>query len=119
MDRLGFSNWNTVLDAEDKVAAKLKQAFAITIRWYLSYCKRAGAPVDHDSARQFMRFAVDQKQPESWQQEQWIEAIRWFFRLVSRICGLNRVQVSARGCDKGRFPWLYRSESRRIFWLPL
>ena len=39
--------------------------------------------------------------------------------LVSRICGLNRVQVSARGCDKGRFPWLYRSESRRIFGLPL
>ena len=41
------------------------------------------------------------------------------FRLFSRICGLILVPGVGPGCDKGRFPWLYRCESRRIVWLPL
>ena len=36
--------------------------------------------MNHESARSFIEWAQQEKQPEAWQVEQWKEAIRWFYR---------------------------------------
>ena len=36
--------------------------------------------MNHESARGFIEWAQQEKQPEPWQVEQWKEAIRWFYR---------------------------------------
>src|SRR5450432_2018136 len=43
----------------------------------------------------------------------------YHFRLLSRICGVILVPGVVPSCDRGRFPWPRRYESRRIVWLPL
>ena len=40
----------------------------------------------------------------------------YFFRLLSRICGLIPVPGVVPSCDTGQFPWPCRCESRRIVW---
>jgi len=75
MKGIYFPNWDAVL-ARTELPERLKRTFGITIRWYLSFCRRSRAGVNHDSARGFIEWAQDQKQPETWQVEQWKEAIR-------------------------------------------
>ena len=79
MREIHFLNWDAVL-ARTELADRLKRTFQITIRWYLSFCRRTRSGVNHESARAFMDWAQQEKQAEGWQVEQWKEAIRWFFR---------------------------------------
>jgi len=51
--RVHFSAWEAVLSQSD-VPAHRQESMAITIRWYLSWAKRARVPVDFDSARDFI-----------------------------------------------------------------
>jgi len=57
-----------------------RQSWAITVRWYLSFCRRGRGGVNHQTARDFNAWAEQAKQPEPWQSESWREALRWFFR---------------------------------------
>ncbi len=103
-----FPNWDAVL-ARTELPERLKRTFGITIRWYLSFCRRSRAGVNHDSARGFIEWAQDQKQPETWQVEQWKEAIRWFYRAAKSAHPLETTpgKQIARGADSagpGRLP---------------
>ena len=77
MKEIHFPNWDAVL-ANAKLPERLRKTFQITIRWYLNFCRRSRAGVNHESARAFIEWAQQEKQPEAWQVEQWKEAIRWF-----------------------------------------
>src|SRR6266487_6972098 len=79
MKEIHFPNWDAVLERA-KLPDRLKRTFQITIRWYLSFCRRSRAGVNHESARGFIGWAQQEKRPEAWQVEQWKEAIRWFYR---------------------------------------
>ena len=79
MKEIHFPNWDAAL-AQTKLPERLRKTFQITIRWYLSFCRRSRAGVNHESARGFIEWAQQEKQPEAWQVEQWKEAIRWFYR---------------------------------------
>src|SRR4029079_4205107 len=73
-----FPNWPQVLSASP-LPGRAKHSYEITIRWYLSFCRRGRAQVDVQSARDFIGSVSEQRRPEPWQLEDWKEAIRWFF----------------------------------------
>lgn len=78
-NRLHFPDWQQFLNATD-LPAHRKESFAITIRWYLSWTRRARVPVDFDSARDFVAQIQQEKRPAPYRLEQWKDALRWFFR---------------------------------------
>ena len=88
---LQFPTWTGVLSASD-VPARRKESHAITIRWFLGWCRRGRVPVHQDSARQFIDWAQQEKQAVEWQVEQWKEALRWFFRTGHTACAAPRLR---------------------------
>jgi integron integrase len=79
MKEIHFPDWEEILE-NSNLAGKLRHSFAITIRWYLSFCRRSRTGVNIQSARDFIENAQKQKAPEEWKLESWRQAIRWFFR---------------------------------------
>ena len=79
MNEVQFPEWPDVLN-QSPIPERLKQSFEITLRWFLSFCRRARASVTIQSARDFIDWARREKTPEPWQIEQWKEALNWFFR---------------------------------------
>lgn len=79
MQGFDFSHWSEQL-AQVPLSERHRQSYLITIRWYLSFCRRSRARVDHASARDFMAWVQKEKQTEPWQIEEWKEALNWFFR---------------------------------------
>lgn len=56
------------------------RSYAVTIRWYLSFCQRSRVSVTTQSARNFIDAVQQERHPSPEQLEGWKEAIRWFFR---------------------------------------
>jgi integron integrase len=86
MQPINFPEWGDALAAA-ALPNRVKHSFEITIRWYLSFCRRGRAEVTVESARDFIGWATEQKQPQNWQLEDWKEAIRWLFRTAKEIRG--------------------------------
>jgi hypothetical protein len=80
-----FPNWSEVL-AASPLPGRLKHCHEITIRWYLSFCRRGRSEVHVQSARDFIAWATEQKHPQAWRLEDWKEAIRWFFLAAKDQC---------------------------------
>lgn len=74
-----FPNWQEAL-ACSELDERTRRTFTITIRWYLGFCARSRAGVNHESARDFIEWAQAEKQAEEWKVERWRAAIRWYFR---------------------------------------
>lgn len=74
-----FVDWDRFLAASG-LPSRRQESMGITIRWYLSWAKRARVAVDFDSARDFMAQVEMEKRPTPHRLEQWKEALRWFFR---------------------------------------
>jgi hypothetical protein len=102
MKVIDFPNWPEVL-AQSELPPRVKHAFEITLRWYLSFCRRGRAEVTVESARDFIAWATEQKQPQPWQVEQWKEGIRWFFRTAK-----DQQQTTA---QPGEQAWLPESRT--------
>lgn len=83
MKPIQFPQWKEVL-ATAGLPQRQRRSFEITIRWYLSFCRRGRADVTLQSARDFVAWAAKEKQRERWQIEQWKEALNWFFREAQR-----------------------------------
>ena len=79
MKPIRFASWAEVL-VESQLPEREKQSWEITLRWYLSFCRRGRVEVTVQSARDFIAWAQQEKQAQPWQVEGWKEAIRWFFR---------------------------------------
>ena len=105
MRRIEFPDWAEVL-SHAALSQRAKHSFEITIRWYLSFCRRARAEVTVQSARDFVAWAVEEKHPQPWQVEEWKEAIRWFFLAAKE----RKCQV------EGDPPWLPGPSQRWPEW---
>jgi integron integrase len=92
---LDFPDWAEVLEAAP-LPGRARESYAITIRWYLSWCRRARVAVDTVSVRQFIAWAEEEKRPQPWQLEGWKEALRWLFR-SGRRRGLARAPAAEAG----------------------
>jgi hypothetical protein len=70
-----FQNWQEALAGEPN-----GDAYAITIRWYLSYLRQTGEGATLESARRFIEDAIADKRPGEWVAQRWKDALNWFFR---------------------------------------
>src|SRR5512141_2983507 len=106
MQRIDFPEWQEVL-AQAELPERRKRSFEITIRWYLSFCRRGRAEVTFESARDFIAWALQEKQAQDWQVEEWKEAAEtWAGRSesvgrVSSSPALLPLQVRSFGLDWG------------------
>ena len=71
--RIYFHDWEQVLQGS-ALPTHRKDSWAITIRWYLSWARRARVPIDFNSARDFMAQVEVDKHPSTHRLEQWKEA---------------------------------------------
>ena len=62
MKEIRFPNWREVL-AQTELPEREKRSFEITLRWYLSFCRRGRAGVTVQSARDFVAWAGQEKKP--------------------------------------------------------
>ena len=85
-ERIIFMDWAVVLGQVGLDADK-QEAWKITIRWFLSWCKQGGHVVSLSSARDFYRVQVSAKSPSEAVRLQWSDALRWF---------------TENGCDEAR-----------------
>lgn len=76
--RVNFPNWELVLAAACDLGDDRK-SYAITIRWFLGWCRRQSYPVQIDSAIRFLKWAEDTKTPTSFALQAWKSALRWYF----------------------------------------
>jgi hypothetical protein len=108
MKEIDFPDWPERL-AQAALPDRQKQSFAITLRWYLSFCRRSRGGVNVQSARDFIAWAQQTKRPEPWKLENWREAIRWFFREAQATGAAREHAVSAphpeARPDAGHAPW--------------
>ena len=77
-----FKNWFDALQQDQALSPELKQAYPITIKWYLSYLKREGAMATIESARSFFEDAIRQHTPKPFIAQRWKDALNWFFRFA-------------------------------------
>src|ERR1017187_2146256 len=84
MKAFDFSHWPERL-AQAPLPERNKHSFAITIRWFLSFCRRGRGEISHQSARDFIAWAGSEKKAKPWQIEEWKEALNWFFREAKRL----------------------------------
>jgi integron integrase len=89
MGNVDFRDWERVLSESD-VSPQLQSSIVITIRWYLSFCRRSRVEVCTQSARDFVDWAEREKSASAWQVGQWKEALNWFFRSAGGAGGSNR-----------------------------
>ncbi len=69
-----FPRWAEVL-ADSSLGPKEREGFKITIRWYLSWCARNSVGCSVGSARDFIEWAEEEKQPTAWMLKQWNASI--------------------------------------------
>jgi len=93
--RFQFSEWELALSQSD-LPPHRQESMAITLRWYLSWTKRARVAVNFDSARDFITQVELDKRPSPHRLEQWKEALRWFFREGKRRSPMTAGQERAR-----------------------
>ena len=80
--------------AQSQMPERQKRSWEITLRWYLSFCRRGRVGVTVESARQFIAWAQRDKQAQAWRVEGWKEAINWFFRAAKNHVSGARCQAS-------------------------
>lgn len=99
--RVQFHNWEDVL-GESNLPAHRKASWGITIRWYLSWAKRARVPIDFNSARDFIAQVEVEKHPSPHRLEQWKDALRWFFREARIRTGVPTADGGSETGDRAR-----------------
>jgi len=87
MKEVRFPDWLEAL-AQSPMSDRQRRSHEITLRWYLSFCRRGRSAVSVQSAREFVEWARQQKSPQAWQLEQWKEALNWFFRAAAASSSL-------------------------------
>lgn len=76
---LSFTNWPEALQASN-LNGDTRDAYKVTIRWYLGFCKRKGLRANVDSIRAFLETVKAEKQPSDWAFGNWRSALVWFFK---------------------------------------
>jgi len=112
MKEIQFRQWPEVL-AQADLPERQKASWAITLRWFLNFCRRGRAGVTVQSARDFIAWAEQEKHPQPWQLESWKEAIRWFF-LEARSRGAQGDMADRKSSRIPAIPPARRQESAAL-----
>lgn len=79
LTQISFGRWAEVLAASD-LRNDLKESYGITIRWYLSGCKRSGERASVESIRCFLDTLKRERRPSEADYQRWRQALLWFYR---------------------------------------
>lgn len=71
-------DWQDRLEASD-LSKEEKWSYAITIRWYLSFCKSNQVRTTYATAKAFLKQVKTAKEPAGTVYQKWRLALRWFF----------------------------------------
>ena len=74
-----FPDWDNVLETEITDSQR-QEAWRITIRWYLGWCRRRQCLATTETVLAFLSEVAEAKNPSEGRLEAWREALRWFFR---------------------------------------
>ena len=77
--QMSFPNWLDAINASN-LNPQSRHAFAITIRWFLGYCKRTKQVACVDSIRGFLAWAKEEKSPDQRVFQSWRKALAWFYK---------------------------------------
>ncbi len=104
-----------VLKREGELDERQRKAWVVTLKWYLSYCRKLGLTEVEDRrvGRQFWREAVEAKQPGAWQKRQWSAALKWFFDFIEKRDNAGKAMRQAM---RNRH-LSYRTELSYLSWL--
>ena len=67
-----------VLNQEQSLSAKDKEAWPVTLKWYFGYCAKEspGESTLKENERVFWQKAVKPRKPSAWQEQQWGAALK-------------------------------------------
>ncbi len=92
-----FPRWAEILERSD-VDSRTREFYLITIRWYLSWCTKAGLAATNRSAQEFVEWAARERSSSERTVARWKEAIRWFFANGER----REIPTDGFGAGSGR-----------------
>jgi len=75
---VSFREWPKALGEVTPMV--LRERMALTIKWYLGWCKQKGVCCSVHSAKRFLDEAKGEKKPRDSEYQNWREALLWFFR---------------------------------------
>ena len=78
MEMIHFPRWAEVL-SKSSLDERTAENYRVSIRWYLSWCRKCGLGCTVKSATDFVEWAHAEKNASEWMVERWKEGIRWFF----------------------------------------
>lgn len=105
-----------VLATEPGLNEEVRDAWWITLRWYLKYCAKQelGDPTSRDNGKVFWKEAVlTRPDLTEWQKDQWGQALAWYFKTLVPKDGAGRRMRSAMRQKHLR----YRTELSYLGWL--
>lgn len=77
--RTVWTGWKADLEHNREIKdARLRQAYAWALDWFLGWCERQDLIPGRSAAREFWVRAVRRKQRVKWQLRQWQEALEWY-----------------------------------------
>lgn len=101
--RVWFPSWREAL--EGLPDEKQRESMAITLNWYLAWCKQRKGVVSIASACDFLVEMEQRKAPSDWALQGWKDALRWFFTEARRQEEGQPLQESHQPIDEVRDPW--------------
>lgn len=93
MRAVNFPDWPSTLAEDAALSERQRAGYEITIRWFLGFCKREHKVATSEQAHLFMAEAVASKRPNDWMQQQWKDALNWFFLTAKRIGAMAPVSA--------------------------
>jgi hypothetical protein len=98
-----FSRWAEILKT-DSLSSQEREGYAVTIRWYLSWCRKCCIVCAVESAKDFVSWAQAEKTASEWAMGRWKDVISWFSVMAKR-------QATSGASAGSHAPRLYRPES--------
>ncbi|HKK17731.1 MAG TPA: hypothetical protein VJ952_03535, partial [Opitutales bacterium] len=100
MRAINFPDWQDVLECDMALQESDRNSYKITIRWFLSYCRRVRRPASKEQAYAFMEEACERKQPTDWVAKRWKDGINWFFSHAPKEAVDGADQRSGQECPR-------------------
>ena len=107
MKAIHFSGWEPTLERDSGLNVSDRASCKITIRCFLSDCKRSGVPANFEQARVFVGTMTQQQAPNAWVLQRWKDGLNCFFPERPREGEPRRAARRRNNLPKPQAPWMH------------
>ncbi|MEC5127590.1 integron integrase [Verrucomicrobiales bacterium BCK34] len=117
-------DWRADLNASREVSRQDKYGYTLLLEWFENWRMAHHLAPSRDSAKQFWRAQILSKERESWQINQWSEAVSWYLKWLTYCNGMGqtgmtveervRAAMHQAGCRRGLARKTKQTYSQRI-----